>query len=392
MATPVPKTLRVVNSVTADNTPAPLAANAETPAKDDSYFGLIFPPRAISTAASSVHRRSVSLGPHPIEDPFVNPRDERVSDVRGLPTGVRPSTGTKHTRNFSRVQITRPTSSIYGTQRNTQVSSMLDADASSAASQAPGNVALPTEASRAQPQPQTQSTHPPDASSIPDVASQNLDRNSSVASTAEVSILRQRPDFASSHEASPVISPITDPTTISRNTSDASNATQFQKFGQITPGTAELRHASYDPFNYNGPKRGSMVATTLLVRNASTNSKRTTSTNSEGAFFLDSDSMLGYGEPGPTRPVTQYTSSLLTPGTRRTRAVSNDPFDLDRPEVLGYTPGAMKTRFDTGRRSGNLERSDSSASRGSVAGRTRTRRRSSVQEWSYIDAARNSPP
>ncbi|KAJ5029425.1 hypothetical protein PSV08DRAFT_193331 [Bipolaris maydis] len=81
--------------------------------------------------------------------------------------------------------------------------------------------------------------------------------------------------------------------------------------------------------------------------------------------FATRDSGLLFGEPGPSRPAT----NIFTPVTPARRTIrQSDPFDLDRPEVLGF---------------GGLSRQP-----------TRTKRRSSVNNW-YSTAgngASNAPP
>ncbi|KAH7410346.1 hypothetical protein DE146DRAFT_347981 [Phaeosphaeria sp. MPI-PUGE-AT-0046c] len=73
-----------------------------------------------------------------------------------------------------------------------------------------------------------------------------------------------------------------------------------------------------------------------------------------------------FGEPGPSRPATR----LFTPGPPTGRTVrQSDPFDLDRPEVLGF--GSVVGRREV---------------RGSVTRQpTRSRRTSTAGNWSTIN-------
>ncbi|OAK94804.1 hypothetical protein IQ06DRAFT_298288 [Phaeosphaeriaceae sp. SRC1lsM3a] len=73
-----------------------------------------------------------------------------------------------------------------------------------------------------------------------------------------------------------------------------------------------------------------------------------------------------YGEPGPSRPATR----LFTPGPPTGRTVrQSDPFDLDRPEVLGF--GNVVGRREV---------------RGSVTRQpTRSRRTSTAGNWSTVN-------
>jgi hypothetical protein len=73
-----------------------------------------------------------------------------------------------------------------------------------------------------------------------------------------------------------------------------------------------------------------------------------------------------YGEPGPSRPAT----SMFTPGLPTGRTVrQSDPFDLDRPEVLGF--GSILGRKEV---------------RGSVTRQpTRSKRTSSAGNWVNVN-------
>ncbi|EUC37322.1 hypothetical protein COCCADRAFT_33417 [Bipolaris zeicola 26-R-13] len=90
-----------------------------------------------------------------------------------------------------------------------------------------------------------------------------------------------------------------------------------------------------------------------------------TATFDANSTFATRDSGMFFGEPGPSRPTT----NMFTPVTPARRTIrQSDPFDLDRPEVLGF---------------GGLSRQP-----------TRTKRRSSVNNW-YSTAgngASNAPP
>lgn len=98
-----------------------------------------------------------------------------------------------------------------------------------------------------------------------------------------------------------------------------------------------------------GPKRRSSIAYP--------NFNTTSTTDSHDSF---------YGEPGPSRPPTNLFTPGLTPGLPTGRTVrQSDPFDLDRPEVLGF--GSVVGRREV---------------RGSVTRQgTINRRTSSVGNW-----------
>jgi hypothetical protein len=76
--------------------------------------------------------------------------------------------------------------------------------------------------------------------------------------------------------------------------------------------------------------------------------------------FASRDSEF-FGEPGPSRPATNFFTPMPTGRTVR----QSDPFDLDRPEVLGF--GSIFNRKEVG---GNITRQP-----------TRSKRTSSVGNW-----------
>lgn len=94
------------------------------------------------------------------------------------------------------------------------------------------------------------------------------------------------------------------------------------------------------------------------------------STGASGAS-RDSNSSFLFGEPGPSRPTTNmYTNVSVAPRVGR----QSDPFDLDRPEVLGF---------------GNVRRDI----RGSVTRQnSRSRRTSSVPNWVNYDESSYPAP
>jgi hypothetical protein len=77
--------------------------------------------------------------------------------------------------------------------------------------------------------------------------------------------------------------------------------------------------------------------------------------------FASRDSDIFFGEPGPSRPATNFFTPAPTSRTVR----QSDPFDLDRPEVLGF--GSIFNRKDV---NGNITRQP-----------TRSKRTSSVGNW-----------
>jgi hypothetical protein len=74
-----------------------------------------------------------------------------------------------------------------------------------------------------------------------------------------------------------------------------------------------------------------------------------------------------FGEPGPSRPATNMFTPGLSTGRRTVR--QSDPFDLDRPEVLGF---GDVTRKDVG---GSVTRQVS-----------RDKRSSSIGNWGHMDS------
>ncbi|RAR07586.1 HET-like protein [Stemphylium lycopersici] len=87
--------------------------------------------------------------------------------------------------------------------------------------------------------------------------------------------------------------------------------------------------------------------------------------------FASRDSDVFFGEPGPSRPAT----NMFTPAMPTGRTVrQSDPFDLDRPEVLGF--GSVVNRREV---------------RGSVTRQaTRNKRTSSVGNWGNTASNTNS--
>ncbi|KAI4931433.1 hypothetical protein J4E85_004026 [Alternaria conjuncta] len=79
--------------------------------------------------------------------------------------------------------------------------------------------------------------------------------------------------------------------------------------------------------------------------------------------FASRDSDMFFGEPGPSRPATNFFTPMPTGRTVR----QSDPFDLDRPEVLGFTSVFNINRKEV---AGNITRQP-----------TRSKRTSSVGNW-----------
>jgi hypothetical protein len=82
-------------------------------------------------------------------------------------------------------------------------------------------------------------------------------------------------------------------------------------------------------------------------------------------------------EAGPTRPTTSnFPSYILDEGNRRMSRAS-DPFDLDRPEILGL----MKLGLGNGSRDTSLSRSGSGKSVGSERSGMKGKRKSQGTNW-----------
>ncbi|KAI4942499.1 hypothetical protein J4E91_010097 [Alternaria rosae] len=87
------------------------------------------------------------------------------------------------------------------------------------------------------------------------------------------------------------------------------------------------------------------------------------STADATSTFASRDSDMFFGEPGPSRPATNFFTPMPTGRTVR----QSDPFDLDRPEVLGFTSVFNINRKEV---AGNITRQP-----------TRSKRTSSVGNW-----------
>ncbi|KAF2102172.1 hypothetical protein NA57DRAFT_54096 [Rhizodiscina lignyota] len=391
--TPIQKTLRVVNS---DDFTPNLAAPMAT--ADDSYFTVQKPAKTAAPILSS-HRRSVSLQPQ-TQNPFMDTPEESMSSNQFDFEWLRKDP----MRGVSQAEASIAPSSLYSVPRRSLHSSHREQDDLEGFQRASVELANAIAISRNNSRSYTTNPFsdpelflPPPRPSLDKGSSRVLEQpsrasasnRSSVSSiTSSIVIKAQTIAYDSSiNNSSVTLSPITQASLgMSRNTSDASNG---------------YKRTTYDPFNYNPASQSkSQVATASKPGNMGIGIARSTSTASavsrrsaEGTFFDDAAS-LELGEPGPTRPGTQAypgftmlngpmaSSRSPMPDTRRTTRVSNDPFDLDRPELLGYSLSVFKKKGMGN--SPSLQRSDSTASKRSTFG---GKRRSSVQleGWKYLD-------
>jgi hypothetical protein len=112
------------------------------------------------------------------------------------------------------------------------------------------------------------------------------------------------------------------------------------------------------PLPPNPPKRPMNSYTAGLPAFNATSS--TTSRESTGSFY--------FGEPGPSRPTTNMFSDVSVSALPRVGGRQSDPFDLDRPEVLGIGQvGGRQVRASMTRQN------------------SRTKRTSSVPNWVNLD-------
>ncbi|KAF2742711.1 hypothetical protein M011DRAFT_472033 [Sporormia fimetaria CBS 119925] len=113
------------------------------------------------------------------------------------------------------------------------------------------------------------------------------------------------------------------------------------------------------------PKRPSNAYTSNLPTFNATLS--TTSRESSGSFY--------FGEPGPSRPTTNMFSEVSVMSTAFKKGRESDPFDLDRPEILGFGQvGGRQVRASVTRQS------------------SRHNRTSTVPNWINLEDGLYAPP